>query len=296
MSDQIPNTQPRGGFNPAPKPDLIEHEEEKEEQESESFLDHLEVLRWHIMRSVVAILVFSIGAFFAKSFIFEEILFGPKQHDFLTNRVFCKLSHLLQMGDQLCFPELKLSIVNLEITGQFLMHLKVSFLTGFIVAFPYIIWEFWRFIKPGLYTNERKYARGLVFFCSILFFTGVCFGYFIITPFSVNFLGSYSITDQIQNSISVTSYISFISSIVLAAGLMFEMPMVVYFLAKLGLIDGNFLKAYRKHSLVIILLLSGIITPPDVASQIILTLPLYFLYELSIVIANRVTKNNEEND
>lgn len=273
----------------------LEEEVNEVEDKGPSFMDHLEDLRWHLVRSAIAILLFTIGGFIFKRFIFEEIIFGPKSFDFITNRLFCKLSQLLQMGDDLCFPELHLSIINLEITGQFLMHLKVSFITGFIIAFPYIIWEMWRFIKPGLYEKEQKYARGLVFFCSILFFLGISFGYFIITPFSVNFLGNYSITDQIQNNISINSYISFISSIVIAAGLMFEMPIVVYFLAKLGLIDAKFLKTYRKHSIVIILLLSGIITPPDIASQMILTLPLYLLYELGIVIANRV-KTNQKNE
>lgn len=265
-----------------------EQHEDPVEEKSASFMDHLEDLRWHLVRSVLAILVISILSFVFKSFIFDKIIFGPKSADFLTNQLFCRLSEALMLGDELCFKELKLSIINLEITGQFLMHLKVSFISGFIVAFPYIIWEMWRFIKPGLYEKEKKYARGLVFFCSLLFFLGVSFGYFIITPFSVNFLGNYSITDQIQNTISISSYISFISSIVLAAGLMFELPIVVYFLAKLGLITDQFLKTYRKHALVIILLLSGIITPPDIASQIILTLPLYFLYELGVIIAKRV--------
>lgn len=266
----------------------------KHKADEMTFLEHLEALRWHIVRSMVAIILFGIVAFVNKSFIFDQIILAPKNLDFISYKLLCWLSVNLKLGEALCLKAIQFQIINLDMAGQFLMHIKVSLILGFVAAFPYVFWEFWRFVKPALYEKEMKNTRGLIFITSLLFIFGVLFGYYVITPFSINFLGSYHVSDEVANTINLGSYISVITMISLAAGIIFELPMVIYFLSKLGLMTPAFMKKYRKHALVVILILSAVITPPDVTSQIIIAIPVLMLYEISIGISRRVNKNYEE--
>ncbi|MFL2597488.1 MAG: twin-arginine translocase subunit TatC [Flavobacteriaceae bacterium] len=259
-----------------------------------SFLDHLEELRWHLIRSVIAILIVAIVAFIFKDFIFDVLLFGPKQKDFITYRWFCSISQTLGQGNSFCIDELPFRIQSRTMAGQFSAHLWTSILAGFILAFPYIIFEFWKFISPGLYEKERKNARGFIFIASMLFFIGVLFGYYIVTPLSINFLGNYSVSSEIFNDFDLSSYIGLLRASVLAAGIIFELPIIVYFLTKVGIITPDFLRKNRKISLVVVLSLSAIITPPDIASQIIVSIPILVLYEVSILISRIVTSRQNE--
>ena len=259
-----------------------------------SFLDNLEELRWHLIRSVIAILIVAIVAFIFKDFIFDVLLFGPKQKDFITYRWFCSISQTLGQGNSFCIYELPFRIQSRTMAGQFYAHLWTSILAGFILAFPYIIFEFWKFISPGLYEKERKNARGFIFIASMLFFIGVLFGYYIVTPLSINFLGNYSVSSEIFNDFDLSSYIGLLRASVLAAGIIFELPIIVYFLTKVGIITPDFLRKNRKISLVVVLSLSAIITPPDIASQIIVSIPILVLYEVSILISRIVTSRQNE--
>ena len=259
-----------------------------------SFLDHLEELRWHLIRSVLAILIIATAAFVFKDFIFDVLLFGTKQKDFITYRWFCSISQTLGQGDSFCIDELPFRIQSRTMAGQFSAHLWTSILAGFIVAFPYIIFEFWKFISPGLYENERKNARGFIFIASLLFFIGVLFGYYIVTPLSINFLGNYTVSSEIFNDFDLSSYIGLLRASVLASGIIFELPIIVYFLTRVGIITPAFLRKNRKISLVVVLSLSAIITPPDIASQIIVSIPILILYEVSILISRIVIKNQDK--
>lgn len=254
------------------------------------FLDHLESLRWHLIRSVIAIFVFTIGAFVSKSFLFGTLLFGPARPDFLTYRAFCKLFTYIGSPD-LCITDLNFTLQSREMTGQFTMHIMASFVVGLICAFPYAFWEIWRFVRPGLYPNERKHSRGAVFFVSVLFISGILFGYYMVAPLSINFLASYSIDDSIVNEFDITSYVNTVTMLVLTCGIMFQLPMVVYFLSKAGLVRPDTMRQYRKHAIVIILFISAVLTPPDVISQLLIGFPLIILYEASITISARVLKN-----
>jgi len=258
-----------------------------------SFLDHLEVLRWHLIRSSTAILILATIAFLFKKFIFDTILLAPTKLDFYTYETMCKISKFFS-SDGICISELPFTLQSLTMSEQFSIHIWTSITAGIIVAFPYILWEIWRFISPGLYKNEKKNAVAFIFVSSLLFFAGVLFGYYVITPLSVNFLGNYSVSDLVERNFKIGSYISIIKSSVLASGLMFELPVIIYFLTKLGLVTPDFLKTYRKHAIVIVLIMAAVITPPDVISQIIVTIPIMFLYEMSIIISKIVYKKQEE--
>lgn len=262
----------------------------KKPKDEMSFLDHLEELRWHLIRSVLAILIIASVAFIFKDFIFDVLLFGPKQKHFITYRWFCSISQTLGQGNSFCIEELPFRIQSRTMAGQFSAHLWTSILAGFIVSFPYIVFEFWRFISPGLYEKERKNARGFIFIASILFFIGVLFGYYIVTPLSINFLGNYSVSSEIFNDFDLSSYIGLLRASVLASGIIFELPIIVFFLTKIGIVTPAFLRKNRKISLVVVLSLSAIITPPDIASQIIVSIPILILYEVSILISRIVTK------
>ncbi len=255
-----------------------------------SFLDHLEELRWHILRSTAVILVVAIAAFIAKDFVFNYIVLAPRHPDFITYQLLCNFVSRLGLGDILCFNEVSFSVTNIEMAGQFLMHIKVSFIVGLVVSFPYVFIEIWRFVSPALHPNERKNMGGVIFFSSMLFYIGILFGYLILTPFSINFLGNYNVSEEVRNDINLSSYISTVVMLTLASGFIFELPIVTYFLAKLGLITPEFMRTYRRHACVIILILSAMITPPDVTSQFIIAIPLYGLYEIGILIAKRVYK------
>ncbi len=256
-----------------------------------SFLDHLEELRSHLIKATLAILLFAIIAFIAKDFVFNTVLFGPKNIDFLTYRGLCNLSKLLGMDQSMCITEMPFRIQSRKMAGQFSAHIWVSITFGFIAAFPYVIYQFWSFISPGLKTNERKTSRGVIFASSFLFFTGVLFGYYIICPLSINFLGTYSVAETVHNDFDLDSYIGLVRASTLASGLIFELPIIIYFLSKIGLVTPEFLRKQRKIALVIVLILSAVITPPDIASQIIVAIPVVILYEVSIFISKRVLKN-----
>jgi sec-independent protein translocase protein TatC len=256
------------------------------------FFDHIDELRKHIIRAVVSVLVCAVVIFFNKSLLFDTILFGPMHLDFWTYKQMCDLSYWLKGTDEYCVKEMGFVLSNIDITGQFTQHLFISFVGGFVVAFPYVLWQVWAFIKPALSNKEITYARGFVFFSSMLFFIGIAFGYFLLAPLSINFLGSYKVSELVSNEINLESYISFLATITFACGLIFEMPMLVYFLAKIGVLSSGLMRKYRRYALIIILILSGILTPsPDMASQIMMALPLYGLFEISILVAMRVEKN-----
>jgi sec-independent protein translocase protein TatC len=264
----------------------------QEENEEMGFLDHLEILRWHLIRSALSIIILAIGAFLFYDFIFNKIILLPKTPEFITNIMLCKLGKAVNI-DALCINAKPFQIINISMAGQFSTHIMVSLILGLIVSFPYIFWEIWRFIKPALKMNEKKYARGAVFFSSLLFAIGVLFGYYIIVPLSVHFLGNYSVSTQVLNQINLGSYISTVSSVVLASGVIFELPVIIYFLSKVGLVTPTFLRKNRKYAIVLILIISAIITPPDVFSQILVAMPLLLLYEISIMISKKIVSKDE---
>lgn len=256
-----------------------------------SFLDHLEDLRWHLLRSVIAILLAGVAAFVAKDFVFDVLLFGPKNNDFLTYRLLCQVSNFLGFDDSFCISELPFRIQSRTMAGQFSAHVWTSITLGFVIAFPYVIYQFWKFISPGLYTYERKTASGFIGVSSLLFFMGVLFGYYVVTPLSVRFLGTYTVSSEVFNDFDLSSYTALIRASVLASGIIFELPILIYFLTKVGLVTPELMRKYRKISLVLVMFLSAVITPPDVASQIIVAIPVLILYELSIFISKRVIKS-----
>jgi sec-independent protein translocase protein TatC len=263
-------------------------QEESAEKEM-SFLEHLEELRWHVIRSLVAVVIFTIVAFIMAPWVFENIIFAPARVDFPTFKWLCKLGDLVG-SENLCVKDIPFKVQSRNMTGQFTMHIMSSFILGLVVAFPYVVWEVWRFIKPGLQIKERKYSRGAVAAVSFLFFCGVFFGYYIIVPWMVYFLANYSISDMIVNEFDITSYVSTVVMLVLGTGLLFQLPVVIYFLTKIGIVTPEFLRKYRKHSVVIILVLAAIVTPPDLLSQMLITIPLYMLFEISILISASVAK------
>ena len=258
-----------------------------------SFLDHLEDLRWHILRSFIAILIVGIGAFIFKDFIFDKIIFGPKDINFPTYKILCTISNFIGLDDSFCINELPFRVQSRTVSGQFSAHIWTSIAAGFIIAFPYVLYQFWSFISPGLYQNEKKYARGFIFVSSLLFFIGVIFGYYVVCPLSINFLGNYSVSNEVFNDFDLNSYIGLVRASVLASGLIFELPIIIYFLTKVGLVNPEILIKYRKFALVGVLILAAVITPPDVASQIIVAIPIVILYQISIYISRIVTKNNK---
>ncbi len=266
-------------------------------QQSEmSFMEHLEVLRWHLVRSVIAIVVFMIAAFSFKHIVFDQIILAPTHDNFYTYQWFCRFSHFIGKGNDLCFGELQFDLININLSGQFTTHLLVSFVAGIILAFPYVLFEIWRFVKPGLRASEIRYARALIFSGSLLFFAGILFGYFLIAPLSIQFLGNYTVSDAVSNQISLNSYISTLTTIVLATGLVFQLPLLVYFLAKFGVVSSTMMRHYRKHAFVLSLVLAAIITPPDVSSQILMAFPLVILYEFSIWVAKMVEKKEKSEE
>ena len=261
-----------------------------------SFLEHLEELRWHIIRSLLAIVIMMIVAFIFKNLLFDKIVLAPKNPDFISNRLFCEFGHFLaryihfKNPDILCINTKPPNLISIKMAGQITTHITVALVTGLIVAFPFVIREFWNFFKPALHSNEAKHARGAVLASSLLFFTGVLFGYFLLAPLSIHFLSNYQISADVVNQINVRSFIGTLTSICLATGLVFELPIVAFFLTKIGVITPDFMRKYRKHSIVVIFIVSAIITPPDIFSQTLVAIPLLILYEVSIFISARVMK------
>jgi sec-independent protein translocase protein TatC len=258
-----------------------------------SFLEHLEELRWHIIRAVVAIMVFAVAAFIMKDFIFSEIIFKPKMPDFWSNRMMAKLGELVGT-ESLNINQNSFKLVSLKMADQFMLHFTVAIIAGLILASPYVFYEIWSFIKPALYDKERKHASGAVFVTSILFLTGILFGYFVIVPLSIDFLTTYSVSPEVENQINMRSYISTVTSITFASGFIFLLPIFSFFLSKVGILTPGFMKNYRRHAYVLLLLVAAIITPPDVFSQIMVAIPLVFLYEASIIISAVVVKKREK--
>lgn len=269
----------------------------KKEMKEMSFMDHLEDLRWLLVRSTLAIIILASACYFIDDFIFDTIIFGPKDPTFITYRFFCELTHYFGVDDTYaCATEFKFIIQNTEVGGQFSIYLWTLITAGFILAFPYILWQIWKFISPALYEHERKYAGSFVIVSSILFFIGVLFGYYVIVPLSINFFGTFNVSNTIVNQFSIDSYISMVKTSLIASGLVFELPIIIYFLAKVGLVTADFLRKYRRFAIVIILIVAAIVTPPDIPSQVIVSIPILILYEASIFIAAVVAKKQEKNE
>ena len=264
----------------------------KEEKEM-SFLQHLEELRWHLMRIVIAVLVVAIALFIFPEFVFEKVIFAPTRTDFWTFVKLCELGTTLGW-DVLCFEEFPFELQSRKMMGQFMMHMTASFVGGFILAFPYIFWEIWRFISPGLYAKERRMSRGAVFFVSLLFLTGVSFGYFIVSPVAINFFANYSVYEAVQNQFDITNYVTTIMILVLGSGMLFQLPIVTYFLSKVGVVTPELMRRYRRHSLVVIFILAAMITPPDPFTMIFIAVPLIGLYQISILISRTVVRRAEK--
>lgn len=260
-----------------------------------SFLDHLEDLRWHLIRATLAVIGAGIFAFLAKGFIFDTLIFGPIQPDFLTYELLCKASRLIGL-DSFCNTDFAFEIQSRTMSGQFSAHIWTAITAGFVISFPYVLYEFWKFISPGMYDQERRSSKGFIAVSSILFFLGVLFGYYVICPLSINFLGTYNVSQKVHNDFDLNSYIALIRASVLASGLIFELPIIVYFLTKVGLVTPEFLRKQRKYALVIILIVSAIITPPDIASQVIVAIPVLILYQISIYISKVVIKNQKKKE
>ena len=254
-----------------------------------SFWDHLEELRGHVIRSLIAVVVLAIIAFLNRHIIFDKVILAPSKPDFITYKLLNELGTFLH-APSLSINAVNLKIININLSGQFLMHMYVSAVVGVILAFPYVLWEIWRFVQPALLSKEKKYSRGGLFFSTFLFLTGVVFSYFLIVPIMVNFLGSYSVSPDVVNQITLNSYISTITSMLFAVGIVFELPILVYFLTRIGVVTPQFLKKNRKYMVVILLTIAAIITPPDVFSQLLVFIPLEILYEVSILVSKRVYK------
>lgn len=267
---------------------------EKGDATEMSFLDHLEELRWHIIRSLIAVFSVGIILFLFRGWLFAT-LFAPSKADFISYRYFCDLSHYLGLGQKMCFSPPEYTALAIGVAEPFIMSIKISFVAGFIVAFPYVFWELWRFISPGLYDKERKATSGVIFICSSLFLLGVIFGYFVIAPFAYSFLLGIKIVG-VSNTPRLGSVLSYLLMFTAPAGLIFELPIVVYFLSKVGLVTPAGMRQYRKHSIIGILLLAALITPPDVVTQFLIGIPLYILYEASIFVSARVEKKAKEQE
>ncbi len=258
-----------------------------EEKKGEmSFLQHLEALRWHLVRAAAVVVILATVLFVYNDFVFGTVIFGPMHSDFLTYRALCKLSHVVGMGDALCIQNISFELINFDLSGQFTTHIWVSIIGGLVISSPFILWELWRFVKPALMDKERSHASGAVFYASSLFITGVLFSYYIVVPMTVNFLGNYQVSPLVKNTISMGSYISTVTLLTLVIGLVFELPVVIYFLTRIGFMSSAFMRKYRRHSTVIILIVAAIITPTsDIPTLVLVSVPLYVLYEVSIYVS-----------
>lgn len=267
----------------------------KEDKAEMSFIDHLEDLRWHVIRSVIAIIIGAILVFTFIREIVTNIIFAPTRADFISAQWLCKLGHKIGIGETLCFPEVHARFLETQMTGQFISSFTLAFIGGFIIAFPYVFWEFWKFVRPALSEKEKKKTRGVIFWVSLLFFTGVLFGYYILTPFMVNFYFNYKLSDQIVIMPSFSDYLENLIYTTVGIGVLFQMPLLVMVLAKIGILKASFLKKYRRHAFVIILIAAAIITPStDPFSLTIVTIPLYLLFEASIIVAARINKRQDK--
>lgn len=272
-----------------------EHERLKQERGEMSFFEHIGELRKHIIRSAFAIMVLAVICFLNKDFIFNTIIFGPRSPDFPTYRIMCNASHMFGLGEAGCFSPPKFTLITRQLGEVIVQVMYVSFWLGVIGAFPIIFLEFWKFVSPGLHDNERRAARGVVVICSLLFILGNLFGYFIIAPFSISFLAGFTL-EGLEVAPTLDSYVTYLTMFTIPTGFIFEMPVVAYFLARTGLIGASFLREYRRHAIVVILIVAAIITPPDVVSQTLVAIPLFALYEISILVVASVQKRREKNE
>lgn len=255
-----------------------------------TFFEHVDELRKYLLRALAGVGVVTILALIFKDIVFKGVIFAPTRLDFWTYQRMCNLSHWINNDDSLCVTQINYTLFSPSVTAQFTQYFMVSFIVGIVVAFPWILFQFWLFIKPALNAKESGYAKSLVSYGSLLFFAGTSFGYFFLTPISLNFMGGFTLMEEIPNQFTVESYIGFVTMLTLATGIIFELPIIIYFLAKIGLVTAAFLKKYRRYAILIIVILAAIITPPDVSSQILMSIPLAILYEVGIVIAKRVEK------
>ncbi|NCI47716.1 twin-arginine translocase subunit TatC [Sediminibacterium soli] len=262
-----------------------------------TFIDHLEELRVHIIRSVIAILVMAVVIFIYRDWVFDNIIRGPINPHFISYKALCDFSHWAHMGDALCMPPVKVSLITNTFGGQFLGSISIALVGGIIAAFPFIFWEFWRFVKPALKEKELRNTRFVIFWVSFFFFTGAAFGYFLLGPFTFNFLAGFQLGTEtgITTLPTFSDYIDNLTNIILGCGLAFELPVLASLLTRIGLITPSFLRKSRKYAVVVILLISAFITPsPDWMSQMIVFIPLFLLYELSIIVSVRVFKREQE--
>lgn len=268
---------------------------QKDNSAEMSFIDHLEELRWHLIRSVIAIVLAAIVFFIYVREIVNGVLLAPAYDNFASYKWFCKASHFLGLGDAICMSGVKVSFLSTEMTGQFISSFTVAFVGGFVVAFPYVFWEFWRFVRPALSEKEKRNTRGVIFWVSALFFTGVAFGYYILTPFMINFYFSYTLSPLIEIKPTFSDYLENLIYTTVGIGVLFQMPLLVMVLAKIGIVTARFLRKYRRHAFVLILIAAAIITPStDPFSLTIVTIPLYLLYEASIAVAGRINKRQNK--
>lgn len=262
-----------------------------------SFFDHIDVLRKHLLRAAVVVLVFTLGAFYYTDFIFNQIIMGPKNPSFWTYRMMCKLvAKFPSIGPEFCITKIDAKIINTEMAGQFTLQLNSCVMVGIILGIPYLLFELWLFVKPALHEGERKSASGFVIFASTLFFLGILFGYFIICPLSINFLTNFTVSPDIQNTFTIDSYLSSVMTLTLGAGVIFQLPVIIYILSKVGIMTPAFMRASRRYSTVLILIVAAVVTPTaDPYTMMIVAMPLFLLYELSIYIsANIEKKKNKE--
>jgi sec-independent protein translocase protein TatC len=255
-----------------------------------TFIEHFDELRSHLFRSAVAVIIGGIFVAVYRKFIIRYVLMGPLHSDFITYNYLCKLGKILRMESSLCLTNINVRMQSNVVVGQFNVFMNIILIGGLIVVFPYVFWQFWKFIKPALKKNELRKTQGVIFFFSLLFFIGVLFGYFVIAPYTIYFFANFSIENNIENFWTITSYFNTMMPLILGSGLAFQLPLVLYFLAKIGIVSSSFLKKYRKYSILIIVIGTSIITPPDMLSTIICSIPLILLYEISIMLCKRVEK------
>lgn len=275
----------------------IRGQQQGDEDAEMSFIDHLEALRWHIVRSVLAVLIFAITVFIYIDWIYDNIIIGPTQPDFISYRMFCALSHKLGMGDSLCMPPINMKLQVTQVSGTFMSSISIAVVGGLIAAFPYLCWEVWRFVKPALKPGELKHTRGVIFWVSLFFFLGAAFGYFMLAPFTFNFLYNYQLgtRQMLEYKPMLNDYLDSLIDITLGSGIAFELPMASWLLARIGLLTAGFLRTYRKYAYVALLVIAAVITPsPDWGSQLIVCVPLVLLYEISVIIAARVNKKQDK--
>ena len=264
-----------------------------------TFIDHLEALRWHLVRAVIAWLLGAIAVFIYIDWVFDKIVYAPANSNFVTYTALCRLSHYLHLGQSLCMPPVNIPLQGNTISGPFMSAISIAMIGGIIIAFPYLFWELWKFIKPALSPKEIKYARGSIFWVSFCFFTGAAFGYFLLAPFTFNFLANFTLgsVGAYKYMPTLDDYIDTLNSIILGCGIAFELPILAYVLAKIGIISARFLRTYRKYAFVVILIVAAVITPsPDWTSQTIVAIPLLFLYEISVILCARVDKQKAKEE